>query len=150
MLYYMKSSVFWDVSPYSPLKVNLWFSGTCCFHLQGQRIGQSKNHHEIGSKQSYLAVCFMLVSHLPFPNPKVGGDMFLQKMSWLSEDYMVLYQRRLDPSHTLSFELHFEFCMDMTMMLLMVGNSKVQKGNRPMVPCYSYQISWKSVSWLKV
>jgi hypothetical protein len=54
----MKSSVLWDVTPCSPLKVNLWFRRTCCLHLQCQRIGQSKNQHEASSKQSYLATCF--------------------------------------------------------------------------------------------
>jgi hypothetical protein len=30
----MKSSIFWNISPYSPLKVNWCFWGTCRFHLQ--------------------------------------------------------------------------------------------------------------------
>jgi hypothetical protein len=30
----MKSSVFWDVKPYSPLKVNGRFERTCCLQLQ--------------------------------------------------------------------------------------------------------------------
>jgi hypothetical protein len=30
----MKSSVFWDVTPFSPLKVNRISGGKCCLHLQ--------------------------------------------------------------------------------------------------------------------
>jgi hypothetical protein len=29
-----KSSVFWDITPYSPLNINRRFVGTCCFHLE--------------------------------------------------------------------------------------------------------------------
>jgi hypothetical protein len=30
------SSVSWDVNPFSPLKANPCFGGTCCLHLQGR------------------------------------------------------------------------------------------------------------------
>jgi hypothetical protein len=43
----MKSSIFWDIMPYSPLKVNRRFRGTRRLHLQGRR-----NQREAGSKQS--------------------------------------------------------------------------------------------------
>jgi hypothetical protein len=33
----MKSSVFWNITPYSPLKVSRRFGGTYRFHLQGQK-----------------------------------------------------------------------------------------------------------------
>jgi hypothetical protein len=48
----MKSSVFCDITPCSPLKVNQSFGGTCRLHLQDRRISQAKNQHETGSKQS--------------------------------------------------------------------------------------------------
>jgi hypothetical protein len=35
----------------SPLKGNRRFGGTCRLHLQGQRISQTRNQHEAGSKQ---------------------------------------------------------------------------------------------------
>jgi hypothetical protein len=31
----MKSTLFWDITPYSPLKVSHCFRGTYCLHLQG-------------------------------------------------------------------------------------------------------------------
>jgi hypothetical protein len=37
----MKSSIFWDIMPCNLLKVSQCFRGTCCHHLQGQRISQA-------------------------------------------------------------------------------------------------------------
>jgi hypothetical protein len=51
----MMASVFWDTSTCIPLKVNHIFGGTCCFHLQGQRIRQARNEHESGTMQSCSA-----------------------------------------------------------------------------------------------
>jgi hypothetical protein len=48
----MKSSIFWDITPYSPLKVNRRLGGTCRLHLQGRRINQARNKREADSKQS--------------------------------------------------------------------------------------------------
>jgi hypothetical protein len=42
----MKSSVFWDITPCSPLKANRRFGGTCRLHLQGRRISRSRNQRE--------------------------------------------------------------------------------------------------------
>jgi hypothetical protein len=42
----MKSSVFLDMTPCSPLKVNWRSEGTYHLHLQGQRISQARNQHE--------------------------------------------------------------------------------------------------------
>jgi hypothetical protein len=43
----MKSSIFWDITPYSPLKVNQRFGGTCRLHLQDRRISLARNYREI-------------------------------------------------------------------------------------------------------
>jgi hypothetical protein len=48
-----KTSVFWDITPCIPLKVNQRYGGTCGFHLQGRRISQARNHREAGSKQTF-------------------------------------------------------------------------------------------------
>jgi hypothetical protein len=45
-LYYVKSSIFWDITPGSLLKVNGPFTGTCHPHLQGRRIIQAKRQRE--------------------------------------------------------------------------------------------------------
>jgi hypothetical protein len=61
----MKSSVVWNITLCSPLKVSRCFGGTWRIHLQGRRIGKARNQHEAGSKESpLLATCFMLVSCL--------------------------------------------------------------------------------------
>jgi predicted membrane channel-forming protein YqfA (hemolysin III family) len=50
ILVVMKSSIFWDITPYSPLKINQHFRVTSCFYLQSQRISQVRYEHEAGSK----------------------------------------------------------------------------------------------------
>jgi hypothetical protein len=52
----MKSSVLWDITPCSPLKVKRCFGGTFCFHLQGQRI----NQQETSLKQVAGLICGFL------------------------------------------------------------------------------------------
>jgi hypothetical protein len=49
----MNSSIFWDITPCSPLKVNRRFGGTCRLHLQGW-ISQARNHRDAGSKQGLV------------------------------------------------------------------------------------------------
>jgi hypothetical protein len=48
----MKSSVFWDITLCSPLKVNRCFVGIYCLHLQGRRVRQARKQCEAGSKLS--------------------------------------------------------------------------------------------------
>jgi hypothetical protein len=47
----MKSSIFWYITPCSPLKVNRRFGGTCRLHLHGPKISQARNKCEEGRKQ---------------------------------------------------------------------------------------------------
>jgi hypothetical protein len=42
----------WNIMPYSPLKVNRRFGGTCRLQLQGPRISNARNQREAGSRQS--------------------------------------------------------------------------------------------------
>jgi hypothetical protein len=51
----MRSSIFWHITPCSPLKINRRFEGICVFHLQSQRIIQARNQ---GKTDSNLATCF--------------------------------------------------------------------------------------------
>jgi hypothetical protein len=47
----MKSPIFWDITPCSPLQLNRRFEGTCRLHLQGRKISQGRNQYEAVSKQ---------------------------------------------------------------------------------------------------
>jgi hypothetical protein len=42
----MKNYIFWDIMPYSQLKVIRRFEQTCRFHLQGRRIIQGRNERD--------------------------------------------------------------------------------------------------------
>jgi hypothetical protein len=42
----MSTSVFWDITPCSPLKVNGRFGGTCRLLFQGERISRARNQCE--------------------------------------------------------------------------------------------------------
>jgi hypothetical protein len=58
----INSSIFWDITPPSPLKINQRFGGTCRLHLQSGKISQERSNLEAGSKQNF--------------NPEDVGDMF--------------------------------------------------------------------------
>jgi hypothetical protein len=47
----VKISIFWDITPCSPLKFNPCFRGICRFHLKEGRISQARNWGEAGSEQ---------------------------------------------------------------------------------------------------
>jgi hypothetical protein len=72
----MKGSIFWDIMPYSPLKIYQLFGGTCRLHLHGRRICQARNQHETCSSTCYLLHAGFLPGLLFF-DPEYGGDMFL-------------------------------------------------------------------------
>jgi hypothetical protein len=65
----LKRSIIWKITPYSPLKINRHFEGTCRLHLQVRQETSVKS----GGKQSSA---FNLVSYF---DPEVGGYMFLWK-----------------------------------------------------------------------
>jgi hypothetical protein len=50
----MKSSVVWDITLRSPLKVNRRFGGTCHLHFQARRISQGRNQR--GRQNSSVAI----------------------------------------------------------------------------------------------
>jgi hypothetical protein len=72
----MSSTIFWDIMPYSPLKVNRRFRGAS----QNRNISQARNQRETRWKAEppLLATCFHAGFLLGlFFNPEDGGDMFL-------------------------------------------------------------------------
>jgi hypothetical protein len=56
--YSMKNTIFWDVTPYIPAKINRWFGGTYWLHNQGQWVTQIIRAH---------ACSLLLVRYLILP-----------------------------------------------------------------------------------
>jgi hypothetical protein len=79
----MKSTVFWDITPCSPFKVNWRFGGTCHFRLQD--LGINRTCHLLH------AVFFLLCS---FFDLELGGDIFFRNVGWPSAHYMSLNRKR--------------------------------------------------------
>jgi hypothetical protein len=65
----LKGSIFWDITPYRPLKVNRRFGGTCGIYC-------------------YLLHAGFLLDW--FYNPEDGDDTFFRNVSSLSTDYAAL------------------------------------------------------------
>jgi hypothetical protein len=78
----MKSTIFWDITPFSPLSVNRRFGGTYRLHLQDRKNKFTKK------------ACSRVSCWTYFLDPEDGGDMFLRNVCWHSMDYMALYPRR--------------------------------------------------------
>jgi hypothetical protein len=69
------SSIFWDITSHSPLKVNRRFGGTWRLHLQGRRISQARN------QPALLATCFHAGVVLDlFFDLEDGGDIFIRNV----------------------------------------------------------------------
>jgi hypothetical protein len=78
----MKSTIFWDTTPCSPLSVNGRFGGTYRLHHQNRKNKLSKKPAwNVANSAFYFA-------------PDNGGDMFLRNVGWHSTDYTALYPRR--------------------------------------------------------
>jgi hypothetical protein len=60
----MNSSLFWDMTPCSPVKVNRRFGRTYRLHLEGRRVSQARNQHVAGSQQraTLMVAGYWLVS----------------------------------------------------------------------------------------
>jgi hypothetical protein len=53
----MKSIIFWDMTPRSPLSFNRRFGGTYRLHLQGRKNRFRKASKQAGGKQKMEAIC---------------------------------------------------------------------------------------------
>jgi hypothetical protein len=84
----MKSTIFWDITPCSPLKVNWRFGETHCLQLQGRILSQARNQGES------LAPAFTLVSCSAYSLTLKMEAMFPQNVDWLSTLCTALHSRR--------------------------------------------------------
>jgi hypothetical protein len=108
------SSIFWDITPCSPLKVSRRFGGTYRLHIYGL-LNRVRNQSE-GSwhAESYflcLPPALALISCLAYStlNPQNAGDMFLRNFGWIAKDYTELYPRRQNSSYGVQFMIHVLF-----------------------------------------
>jgi hypothetical protein len=71
----LKSTIFWDITPCSPLKVNRRFGGTCRLHLQGRRMRQVRNHREAGINQNVISqkIELFITTAASTMNPTIYG-----------------------------------------------------------------------------
>jgi hypothetical protein len=111
----MKSSVFWDITQCSPLKVNRRFGVTCLLHLQGKR--QARHQHEV----TLFATSFMLVSCLSYSSTlkmevtcysETSLDFQLTTLRYIPEDRNLYLSKGSDPdpgSHTDIHNLHIKW-----------------------------------------
>jgi hypothetical protein len=76
----MISSILWDMTPFSPLKVNRRFGGMCRLQLHGRRINQARSYREAGFACYLLHAGFLLGCLL---DPEDGGDMDFRKAYYL-------------------------------------------------------------------
>jgi hypothetical protein len=82
----MKSTIFWDITPCSPLSIHRRFGGTYRFHLQGRK---NKFSNKPAWKQVASSFHAGLLLNLFF-DPEDGGNMFLRNVGWPSTDYTAL------------------------------------------------------------
>jgi hypothetical protein len=92
----MTSSLFWDITPCSPVKINSCFGGTYRYHLQGRIVSQATNQGEAGKKQ-----IFILISCWAYPED--GGDI----SSETSADFHLTTRRYISQSQLWEFQIHY-------------------------------------------
>jgi hypothetical protein len=77
----MKCCILWDTALCSQPKVNWRFGGVYDVHLQAQRICQTRDQHEVGTKQSLLHAKFLLRILL---DPEDGGDIYQKTQLYIA------------------------------------------------------------------
>jgi hypothetical protein len=86
------SSIYWDITPCSPRRVNRRFGGTCHLNLHGRRISKSIKP----ARSRCCSVCHLLHSGFLlglFFDPENGSDMLLRNIDCLSTNYLALYPK---------------------------------------------------------
>jgi hypothetical protein len=54
----VESTIFCDITPCSPLRINQRFGGKYRLHLQGRKISQARNQHESRCQACHLLACW--------------------------------------------------------------------------------------------
>jgi hypothetical protein len=75
-----KRTIFWDVTPFSPVDVHRSFGGTCCLHLQGSKVSQTRNWKDGKQSEPSNSACRLrLLTFLfgLFFDLEDGGSVFI-------------------------------------------------------------------------
>jgi hypothetical protein len=80
----MKSTIFWDITPCSLLKVNRRFGGTYRIHLKG-RISRGRYHRESGWQAKTLVSCS---AYSALKVEAIYSSETLDEFQWLTECYI--------------------------------------------------------------
>jgi hypothetical protein len=115
----VKSSLFWDVTPCSPLKANRRFGGTC-LNFQGQKVSQAKKN-QLESRRQALLVSPLTYSSTPKIEVTCSSEksVDIQRTTWLYilEDRTLLYELLL--SHILAIcPVHFSLICSTILTML--------------------------------
>jgi hypothetical protein len=76
--FFIKSTIFWDITPCSLLKVNRRFGETYHLHLQGGKISRARNQRESRWQAEICSHAGFLLGS--FFGPEDGGDMILRNV----------------------------------------------------------------------
>jgi hypothetical protein len=87
----MKGSIFWDITPCSPFKVNPCFGGICHVHIQDRRICQARNEHEAGSKKRSARLAYSSLLKIDVTcSSETSVDLQLTAWHYIQEDTTLL------------------------------------------------------------
>jgi hypothetical protein len=89
----LKNSIFWDIAPRSPVKVDPTFWRNISLPSSGMR----SNWNLLPVHAGFFLALLL--------HSKDGGDSVLWNVSWLSQEYTALYPKRKNSSLQLSWEL---------------------------------------------
>jgi hypothetical protein len=141
------------ITPCSPLKVNRYFGGTCCLHLQGRKIGQARNQREPESKQSFTLVsCLAYSSTLKMEatcSSETSADFQRTTRRYISEDRTVHNHGCENlKSYTFQFPYRsvrvYDFVVYLTTLLVWTGGKELETAK---VECN--EMAWHSFSFME-
>jgi hypothetical protein len=117
----MKSTIIWDITPFSPFNINRCFGGTYRLHLQERIISRARNQCE-SRWQAELCLFF---------DPEDGSEIFLRDVGWLSNGLSGVISQKIATLHNHRCEdlkyCIYNFCMIFTvsMIIFLKGINRV-------------------------
>jgi hypothetical protein len=123
--WFTRSTIFWDITPRSSLKVYQCIGGTYCLHLQCRRLSQARYQHESRrqTEQASMLVSFMaysltlkMESYVPlkhqFTFNRIHGVIFQKIVLFITTDV-----RTSNPTSTIYKSSVSEFSLQCTLKI---------------------------------